>query len=185
MTCAKVPWVFLQNCLRGLFRGHLHSACGLSCSTHTLHQLREGLRRAGMCLWRLVLLWPWPCLWFLGTVWFQRQVQTAVLWAVSTVLRMCVRWTRCVSTIVCVKYWLVYTLLLRHNKGYFVKYQNILLVNPTNGLKYGERWLEDIWRWVCWSQVYGHNSGKTNNIEKSKKPAFPQVRTRESRIFAD
>ncbi len=34
-----------------------------------------------------------------------------------------------------------------------VKYQNILLANPTDGLKYGERQFEDIWGWMCWSQV--------------------------------
>jgi hypothetical protein len=28
-----------------------------------------------------------------------------------------------------------------------------------DGLKYGERQLEDIWIWECWSQVYGHNRG--------------------------
>jgi hypothetical protein len=26
---------------------------------------------------------------------------------------------------------------------------NILLAKPTDGLKYGEHQLEDIWRWVC------------------------------------
>jgi hypothetical protein len=61
----------------------------------------------------------------------------------------------------------------RHNLEYFVKYQNILLANPTDGLKYRECQLEDIWRWVCWSQVYGHNSCKTHYIEKSDKPALP------------
>jgi hypothetical protein len=44
---------------------------------------------------------------------------------------------------------------------------------PTDGLKYGEHQLEDIWRWVCWSQVYGHYSCTIHNIEKSKKPALP------------
>ncbi len=43
--------------------------------------------------------------------------------------------------------------------------------DPTDGLKYGEH--QYIWRWVCWSQVYGHNSCKTHYIEKSKKPALP------------
>jgi hypothetical protein len=62
---------------------------------------------------------------------------------------------------------------LRHNGGYFVKYQNILLANPTDGLKYGERQLDDIWRWVCWSQVYEHDSGTTHYIEKSEKPTLP------------
>ncbi len=41
------------------------------------------------------------------------------------------------------------------------------------GLKYGERQLEDIWRGVCWSQVYGHDSGTTHFMEKSEKPALP------------
>jgi hypothetical protein len=88
---------------------------------------------------------------------------------------MCVWCTRYVSTIVCARRWLVYTLPLRHNRGYFVKYQNILLANPTNGLKYGEGQLEDIWRWVCWLLLYGHTSGTTHYIEKSKKSALPQV----------
>ncbi len=44
--------------------------------------------------------------------------------------------------------------------------------DPMDGLKYGERQLEDIRRWVCQSQVYGHNSCKTHYIEKSKKPAL-------------
>jgi hypothetical protein len=68
--------------------------------------------------------------------------------------------------------WLVYMLPLRHNREYFVQYQNILSVNPTDGLKYGEHQMEHIWRWVCWSQVYGHDSCKTYYIEKSKKPAL-------------
>jgi hypothetical protein len=63
---------------------------------------------------------------------------------------------------------------LRHNREYFVKYRNILLAYPTDGLKHGERQLEDSWRWVCQSQVYGHGSCKTHYIEKSKKPALPQ-----------
>ncbi len=32
----------------------------------------------------------------------------------------------------------MWTLPLRHNREYFIKYQNILLANPTDGLKYGE-----------------------------------------------
>ncbi len=92
-------------------------------------------------------------------IWVRR-----ALWAVSTVLRMCVQWTRYVSTIVYARWWLVCMLLLRHNRGYFVKCQNILLPNPMDGLKYEERQLEDIWRWVCWSQVYGHNCGRTHYI---------------------
>ncbi len=63
----------------------------------------------------------------------------AVSWAVSTILRMCVWWTRYVSTIVIVRCWIVYMLPLRHNREYLVKYQNILFANPTDGLKYGER----------------------------------------------
>ncbi len=104
----------------------------------------------------------------LSHIWVRR-----VLWAVSTVLRMCVWWTRYVSTIVCARRWLVCTLPLRHNRGYFFKYQNILLANSADGLKYGDHQLEDIWRWVCWSQVYGHGSCKTQYIEKSKKAALP------------
>ena len=77
----------------------------------------------------------------------------------------------------------LYTLPLRHDGGYFVKYQNILLSKTFDGVKYGEHQLEDIWRWVCWSQVYGHGSCKAHYIEKSKKPTLPQVWTRESRIF--
>ncbi len=42
-----------------------------------------------------------------------------------------------------------------------------------DSLKYGECQLEDIWRWVCWSQVYEHDSCKTHYIEKSKKLALP------------
>ncbi len=55
----------------------------------------------------------------------------------------------------------------------FVKYGNILIANPMDSLKYGKHQVEDIWRWVCRSQVYGHNSCKTHYIEKSKKPALP------------
>jgi hypothetical protein len=62
---------------------------------------------------------------------------------------------------------------LRHNSEYFVKYQNIILEKPMDGLKYGEHQLEDIWRWVCWEQVNGHGSCKTHYIEKSKKPSLP------------
>jgi hypothetical protein len=62
---------------------------------------------------------------------------------------------------------------LRHNREYFVKYQNNLLANPADGLKYGGCQLEDIWRWVCRSQVYGHDSGTIHYIEKSEKPALP------------
>jgi hypothetical protein len=32
--------------------------------------------------------------------------------------------------------------------------------------------LDDVWRWVCWSQVYGHSSCKTNYIEKNEKLAL-------------
>ncbi len=82
----------------------------------------------------------------------------------------------------CVRRYIVFTLPLRHNREYFVKYQNILLANPMDGLKYGEHQLEDIWRWVCWSQVYGQDSCKTHYIEESKKPALPYIWTGESRI---
>jgi hypothetical protein len=61
---------------------------------------------------------------------------------------------------------------LRHKEEYFVKYQDIPLANPMDGLKYGERQLDNIWRWVCWSQVYRHGSFKTHYIEKSAKPAY-------------
>jgi hypothetical protein len=64
-------------------------------------------------------------------------------------------------------------LLLRHNGGYFVKYQNILLANPMDGLKYGESQSDDIWRWACQSQLYEHISGKINYIDKSKNPKLP------------
>jgi hypothetical protein len=47
----------------------------------------------------------------------------------------------------------MFTLLLRHRE-YFVKCLDIPLAKPTDGLKYGECQLDDIWRWVCWSQVY-------------------------------
>ncbi len=66
----------------------------------------------------------------------------------------------------------MYTLPLRHKGEYFVKYQDILLAKPTDGLKYGEHQLDNVWRWVCWLQVYGHNSGMIHYIEKSKKPAL-------------
>jgi hypothetical protein len=59
---------------------------------------------------------------------------------------------------------------LRHKEEYFVKYQDIPLAKSMDGLKYGECQLDNIWRWVCFSQVYGHNSGTTHYIEKSKKP---------------
>jgi hypothetical protein len=62
---------------------------------------------------------------------------------------------------------------LRHNSEYFVKYQNITLEKPTDGLKYGEHHLDYIWRWVCWDQVNGHGSYRTHYIEKSKKHAVP------------
>jgi hypothetical protein len=40
-------------------------------------------------------------------------------------------------------------------------------------LKYGERQLDDIQGWVCWSQVYEHSYCKTQYIKKSKKPSLP------------
>jgi hypothetical protein len=75
-----------------------------------------------------------------------------------TVLWMCVLRTRYISTIVCAKWWIASMLLLRHNSEYFVKNQNIILEKPTDGLKYGEHQLDDIWRWVCQDQVNGHGS---------------------------
>jgi hypothetical protein len=42
-----------------------------------------------------------------------------------------------------------------------------------DGLKYEEHQLEDIWRSVHWSQVYGHDSCKAHYIEKSEKPTLP------------
>jgi hypothetical protein len=67
----------------------------------------------------------------------------------------------------------VYTLPLRHKEEYFVKYQDIPLAKPTDGLKYRERQLDNIWRWVCWSQVYGHIGDRIHYIEKNEKPALP------------
>ncbi len=55
-------------------------------------------------------------------------------------------------------------LLLSHKEEYLIKYQDIPLAKTMDGLKYGECQLDDIWRWVCWSQVYGH-SCKTQYIE--------------------
>jgi hypothetical protein len=46
-------------------------------------------------------------------------------------------------------------------------------VKPTDGLKYGEQQLDNIWRWVCQSQVYGHDGDKIHYIEKSEKPVLP------------
>jgi hypothetical protein len=42
-----------------------------------------------------------------------------------------------------------------------------------DSLKYGEYQLDDIWRWVCWSQVYEHSSCKDHYTERSKKPTLP------------
>jgi hypothetical protein len=86
---------------------------------------------------------------------------------------MCVRRTRYVSTIVCVKRWIASTLSLRHNSEYFVKYQYIKLEKTTDDLKYGEHQLDGIWTWVCWGQVNGDGSCKTHYIEKSKKSTLP------------
>ncbi len=61
---------------------------------------------------------------------------------------------------------------LRLKEEYFVKYKDILLAKPKEGFKYGEHQLDDIWRWVCWSQVYGHDSDMIHYIEKRKKPAL-------------
>ncbi len=81
--------------------------------------------------------------------------------------------TAYVSTIVCARWQRVYTLPLRHKEEYFVKYQDIPFAKSTDGLKYGERQLENIWRWVCQSQVLRHNGCKTHYIEKSEKHALP------------
>jgi hypothetical protein len=62
---------------------------------------------------------------------------------------------------------------LRYKEEYFVKYQDIPLAKPTDGLKYGEHQLNNIWRWVCQSQVYGHGGDTIQYIEKSKKPTLP------------
>ncbi len=62
---------------------------------------------------------------------------------------------------------------LRHKEEYFVKYHDVPLAKPTDGLKYGECWSDNIWRWVCWSQEYGHNGDTIHYIEKSKKHALP------------
>jgi hypothetical protein len=86
---------------------------------------------------------------------------------------MDVRQTGYVSTIVCARRQRVYTLPLRHKEEYFVKYQDIPLAKPSDGLKYGEHQLDNIWIWVCWSQVYGHDGCKTHYIAKSKKHALP------------
>jgi hypothetical protein len=37
---------------------------------------------------------------------------------------------------------------LRHKEEFFVKYQDVPLAKPTDSLKYGERQLDNIWRWV-------------------------------------
>jgi hypothetical protein len=62
---------------------------------------------------------------------------------------------------------------LRYKEEYFVKYQDIPLAKQMDGLKYGERQFDKIWRWVCWSQVYGHNGDTIHYIEGSKKYALP------------
>jgi hypothetical protein len=62
---------------------------------------------------------------------------------------------------------------LRHKEEYFVKYHDILLAKQMDGLKYGERKLDNIWRWVCQSQVYGHDSDTIHYIEKGKKSTLP------------
>ncbi len=53
------------------------------------------------------------------------------------------------------------------------KNQDIPLAKPIDSLKYGERQLDNIWRWVCWSQVYGHDGDMIPYIEKSKEAALP------------
>jgi hypothetical protein len=66
----------------------------------------------------------------------------------------------------------LYTLPLRHDGGYFVKYQNILLSKTFDGVKYGEHQLDDIWRWVCWSQVNGHDSGTIHYMRRVRNPHY-------------
>ncbi len=61
----------------------------------------------------------------------------------------------------------MYTLLLRHKEEYFIEYQDISLAKPMDGLNVGERRLDNIWRWVCWAHVYGHNGDTIHYIEKS------------------
>jgi hypothetical protein len=46
---------------------------------------------------------------------------------------------------------------LRHKEEYFIMNQDIPLAKPTDGLKYEEHQLYNIWRWVCQSQVHGHD----------------------------
>ncbi len=107
------------------------------------------------------------CGWWMGLI--------AAMFVVSciTVLYMCVWRTRCVSTIVCAKWWIACALPLRGNSENFVKCWNKILEKPTDGLMYGECQLEDIWRWVCWDKVNGHGSCKSHQIDKSVKPALP------------
>jgi hypothetical protein len=64
---------------------------------------------------------------------------------------------------------------MRHKEEYFVKYQDIPLAKPMDGLKYGEHQLDNTWRWVCWPQVYGHDGDTIHCTEKSKKPALTYV----------
>ena len=114
-----------------------------------------------------------------------RRVSWVVLWYSD----MCT-WnicTRHVSTIICVKRELACMLPLRHNREYFVKYQNIfwrsqwMVLSMENisweifgdMCEYGHVSWDNIWRWVCWVQLYGHGSCKTHHIEKSKKHAYP------------
>ncbi len=49
----------------------------------------------------------------------------------------------------------VHAAIETHKEEYFVEYQDISLAKPMDSLKYGEHQLDNIWRWVCWSQVYG------------------------------
>ncbi len=89
-----------------------------------------------------------------------------------TVLWMCVWRTNYVSTIAYAKQQIAGTLLLRHNSEYFIKYRNIILEKPTGGLKYRERQLDDICRWVCRDQVNGHDGCKTHYIEKARNTLY-------------
>ena len=130
---------------------------------------------------------PWRC-------WTNRMIRgdsrwQYMSWVVLWYSDMCT-WiicTRHVSTIICVKRELACMLPLRHNREYFVKYQNIfwrsqwMVLSMENisweifgdMCEYGHVSWDNIWRWVCWVQLYGHGSCKTHHIEKSKKHAYP------------
>ncbi len=134
------------------WKGWFHS-CGI---------LQMGFSKLSIQLW-----WSWSSLISLiakGTiktqccwVWQGQNVVSCIM-----VLWMCVRRTRCISTIVCVKWWIASILLLRYNSEYFVKYQNKMLEKTKDSLKYWKCQLDDVWRWVCWNYVNGHSSCKNH-----------------------